>query len=245
MAYTKKTWENLPSTNAPLSATGMNDLENRIANGFNIIDFLGIPASEITAEDDLNDFVDEGAYIFKQETTDTPSHMPPRPYLSPFKLLVLNFPDYYDSESKVQIYIGFGGPVIYIRETQPGPSIQWLSWKKIALNSDLGDNYSTSEQVIGTWMGKPLYRKVFTITSLTSSNTNLVNVSGLSIDFAKISGTIITSTGAKFPINLYDSASNYSVIILSDAGYIRGRGVIGSGTLTKCIVILEYTKTTD
>lgn len=105
--------------------------------------------------------------------------------------------------------------------------------------------YSTGEVVIGEWLGKPLYRKVFTITSLTSSNTNLVDVSGLSIDFAKISGTIITSTGAKFPINLYDSASNYSVIIISDAGYIRGRGAIGSGTLSKCIVILEYTKTTD
>jgi hypothetical protein len=107
------------------------------------------------------------------------------------------------------------------------------------------EEYSDAEQVIGTWMGKPLYRKVFTITSLTSSNANLVDVSGLSIDFAKISGTIITSTGAKFPINLYDSASNYSVIILSDSGYIRGRGAIGSGTLSKCIVILEYTKTTD
>ena len=108
------------------------------------------------------------------------------------------------------------------------------------------EQYSTSEIRIGTWVdGKPLYRKVFTITNLTSSNTNLVDVSGLSIDFAKISGTIITSTGAKFPINLYDSASNYSVIIISDSGYIRGRGAIGSGTLSKCIIILEYTKTTD
>lgn len=106
--------------------------------------------------------------------------------------------------------------------------------------------YSEDEIRIGTWIDKkPLYRKVFTITSLTSSNTNLVDVSNLSIDYAKISGTIITSTGAKFPINLYDSASNYSVIILSDAGYIRGRGAIGSGTLSKCIVILEYTKTTS
>lgn len=112
-------------------------------------------------------------------------------------------------------------------------------------NLDGQEIYSTGEVKIGTWMGKPFYRKVFTITSLTTSNTNLVDVSGLSIDFAKISGTIITSIGAKFPINLYDSAANYSVIFLSDAGYIRGRGTIGSGTLTKCMVILEYTKTTD
>ena len=112
---------------------------------------------------------------------------------------------------------------------------------------DIGNDemYNESETRIGTWFGNDLYRKVFTITSLTSSNTNLVDVSGLSIDFAKISGTIITSTGAKFPINLYDSASNYSSIFLSDTGYIRGRGVVGSGTLIKCIVILEYTKTTS
>ena len=127
-------------------------------------------------------------------------------------------------------------------QLEAGPVTTYTPYKNFE-NEEL---YSEGEIKIGTWIdGKPLYRKVFTITSLTSSNTNLVDVSGLSIDFAKISGTIITSTGAKFPINLYDSASNYSVIILSDAGYIRGRGAIGSGTLSKCIVILEYTKTTS
>lgn len=46
MAYTKKTWENLPSTNTPVNATDMNDLETRIkALDTSIIGMIGLPTT--------------------------------------------------------------------------------------------------------------------------------------------------------------------------------------------------------
>lgn len=43
MAYTKKTWINLPNTTTPINATGMNDLETRIkALDTSIIDMIGV-----------------------------------------------------------------------------------------------------------------------------------------------------------------------------------------------------------
>ena len=107
-------------------------------------------------------------------------------------------------------------------------------------------NYSTNEQVIGKWIdGKPLYRKVYTITSMTNSNTNLASISDVETP-VNISGFIITSTN-KYPINLYESSTNYNVVFYSPPNNaLRGRVVIGdTGTFQKANIIFEYTKTTD
>ncbi len=104
--------------------------------------------------------------------------------------------------------------------------------------------YSTNEQTIGTWIdGKTLYRKVFQTTSISSENSNLVDISNLNINaVVNLRGVLITSTGLQFTMPLYDSSSNYSVLFIS-SNYIRGRATLGSGTLSKCYIILEYTKT--
>lgn len=107
-------------------------------------------------------------------------------------------------------------------------------------------HYSTEEQVIGTYLGKKLYRIVIRINSITTSNSDLANIQYLHIDdLVTLKGTIYTDVGSKFPIPLYDSANNYSVIFISEAGVLRGRASIGSGSLSKILVTLEYTKTTD
>ena len=115
-------------------------------------------------------------------------------------------------------------------------------WEEI----DDPNTYSTTETRIGTWIdGKPLYRKVFTITNPQSTNTNYEDVSNLNIQTqAHLYGYYKTSSGNKFDIPFYDSESNYSVIFLGDANYIRGR--FGNPSIiTDIKVILEYTKTTD
>lgn len=106
--------------------------------------------------------------------------------------------------------------------------------------------YSTDEIVVGKWIdGKPLYRKVFQNVSITSSNSDLVDISGLGIQtVVKVYGIIDTSTSNHFPIPLTDSSSNYFVIFTT-AGSIRGRAVVGSGTISNCWIAIEYTKTTD
>ena len=105
-------------------------------------------------------------------------------------------------------------------------------------------DYSTTETVIGTFLSKPLYRKVFNITGFSSSNTDYVSVSSLNIStLVHLYGFYKNSNGT-FSIPFYDSDSNYSVIFLSSGGYIRGR--FGNATsITEAKVIIEYTKTTD
>ena len=51
------------------------------------------------------------------------------------------------------------------------------------INDSFKENniYSTTETVVGTWMGKPLYRKVFTGTLPTGSGENTFNFSGINI----------------------------------------------------------------
>lgn len=106
--------------------------------------------------------------------------------------------------------------------------------------------YSTDEVRIGTWInGKPIYRKIFTNVNITSSNTDLINISSLGMqNIVKIYGALFTTSSTVFPIPLTDSSSNYSVIFATSTA-LRGRAVIGSGTLADCWLALEYTKTTD
>ena len=108
--------------------------------------------------------------------------------------------------------------------------------------------YSTDEQIIGTWIdGKPIYRKVFEISSIATGNADLVNIADLKIEnLVNMWGTMKNSAGHMYPMPLTDSSSNYSVIFIRASEAIRGRASDGSGaTITKVTIILEYTKTTD
>lgn len=108
-----------------------------------------------------------------------------------------------------------------------------------------GEIYSFGEVKIGTWVdGKPLYRSVYSITNPQSSNIDYHNISNLHIqNIIRLYGYYKTPNGT-FDVPFHDSDSNYSVMFLSNAGYLRGR--FGSPTdITEIKVIIEYTKTTD
>lgn len=111
------------------------------------------------------------------------------------------------------------------------------------------EEYSTAETRIGTFMGKPLYRKVFTLSNQTptSSNTNYINISGLGIDeLTLFRGILKSSTGGRYVIPFTDSSSNYNVFFVTQQQSIRGRFQLGDGgTSANLLFILEYTKTTD
>lgn len=98
--------------------------------------------------------------------------------------------------------------------------------------------YSTDEEVVGTYLGKPRYRKVF---------------AGISANISKDSlSTLLSSTYIQ-PLNI---SKLLNATLLSDGNYIFGydyvrvdsnalqaRGVqVSAGVNT---VIIEYTKTTD
>jgi hypothetical protein len=107
--------------------------------------------------------------------------------------------------------------------------------------------YSLAEQRIGTWIdGKPLYRKVYKLNNLPSTNTDLVNITNLNIrELTKLYGLINTYNNFTFPMPLQDSDANYSVLFKS-GNSIRGRGSVGTGYDGYIVtIVVEYTKTTD
>ena len=106
------------------------------------------------------------------------------------------------------------------------------------------DNYSTNEQIIGKWIdGKNIYRKTYQVTNISSSNADLVDVSGLNIEtVVKLYGFIRSQVNMCMPMPLTDSSTNYNVIFLS-VNKIRGRVEFGTGgSLKDCYITIEYTK---
>ena len=110
------------------------------------------------------------------------------------------------------------------------------------------NDYSTDEMIIGKWIdGKPIYRKVETI-SISKSSTD-VNLSSLNIKgFSSIKGYFTTGTETdSFPYLTLNS-TDYAVSAFYANGYLQIRfGSSVASTLPPCTVyaVIEYTKTTD
>lgn len=119
---------------------------------------------------------------------------------------------------------------------------------------DAKSTYSTTETVIGTWLGKPLYRKVIDFGALPNATTKNVST-GLLINEANIVNYYGVATGTsgnlKYVLTLPDinpnganqatrltmnSENNYYMLNISTG--------IDRSNYTANIVI-EYTKTTD
>lgn len=99
-----------------------------------------------------------------------------------------------------------------------------------------GSKYSADETVIGEFLGKPLYRKVYTITSgVAKDNTIKVDVRGSIKMLVKGYGIIETTENAY---------SNGDILV-----YANNDGVFAKQNFTSypktLYVIIEYTKTTD
>jgi len=101
------------------------------------------------------------------------------------------------------------------------------------------NTYSTDEIRIGTWMGKPLYRKVFTGNISSSIEHGLTNV-----NFVNSYGYVISGTGNFMPLpSLRVAYPNYNIgYYVTNQNIVFEKGSEASGTAT---ITLEYTKTTD
>jgi hypothetical protein len=107
-------------------------------------------------------------------------------------------------------------------------------------------NYSPTETVVGTWIdGKPIYRQVAVISSPSSSNADYNFISADVDNCVRIYGYMYHSQYGTHPVPQTDSTTTFSVIFLRTDGRLRGRFSIGGLTPTKCVIIVEYTKTTD
>lgn len=95
-------------------------------------------------------------------------------------------------------------------------------------------HYDTNEQVIGTWLGKPLYQKVFTGLSvvLGSDWVNAIDISSLYMENC-ILGIGIVSNTYQTPLCTRING-NYLQAYMN-----------GMGGVTITTIVIQYTKTTD
>lgn len=112
-------------------------------------------------------------------------------------------------------------------------------------------NYSTNEQVIGTWIdGKPLYRKVINGTFPNSTGDVALEINFENIDNGiSMRGFTFYSTTlqSKIPLNNYIDETHHATIYEYTAnGRTSLRAFIGTAQVgVPYTIIYEYTKTTD
>ena len=107
------------------------------------------------------------------------------------------------------------------------------------------NDYSTSETRIGTWIdGKPLYRKVYKITSGLSTRTEYtLDLASLNIDLLiRLDGFEHSNAFKHIPMNFYNNGDyNYMFYGFShNKVYYKF-----NWDASEVYFILEYTKTTD
>ena len=122
-----------------------------------------------------------------------------------------------------------------------------------AVNEGLLDKYSTEEKRIGTWIdGKPLYRKVFVVDNNSTTTEILVthNIQNFG-ELIDVGGSVRSYTSWKSLPHIYvpDVAkygvSLYNLIPNSTFSLLIGTQLAAEKAVSKIIVILKYTKTTD
>lgn len=113
---------------------------------------------------------------------------------------------------------------------------------------DANFDYSLEEKVVGTWFGKPLYRKGFEFTTGSASTSYTTDLISTNIDHIHISEKSSASTSTQIvAANSYHTTSSYATGMLLERGtnisiLIRNGS---SRSALRYIVFLEYTKTTD
>ena len=132
--------------------------------------------------------------------------------------------------------------IIFVRQYVNG---QWTEWRT-------QDSYSTSEQMIGTWVdGKPLYRKTIqkTVAANATLNFNLTdlginNADVIFIDVGNSTAHYNTPVGGAYSsINFYSGTNDYGNVYVN---YDRQLVIKNnSGSNRDMYITLKYTKTTD
>lgn len=106
-----------------------------------------------------------------------------------------------------------------------------------------GETYSTTETVIGTWLGSPLYRKCFRVAAFPNAATALIPSGLTNENVVRVYGYAATSS-ASYPVPFVSTAVEANVCVLygyddHNINIITGSDRSGwSG-----YIVLEYTKT--
>lgn len=279
MAYTKTDWENLPSTNTPINASALDNIENGIE--YNDQRLNGTKPIDNTIY--ANDFKCKN--LFPYTTIQTQSV-----YVCPCKAgkkYTLSFNGYSSASDKrffLRTYNGdfsgsldsysdnvtislTGSSASYVASITP--SVDGFIYLRTASSYTLytltniqleegeqtsytpyvptGEEvYSPNEIRIGTWIdGKPLYRRVFETSVLTSTETLILSITNEIVKTVK--GWLFNDSGFVQEYGqFYNDSASYTSRTFSDGSYVKTQQnasfINGSN---RARVIIEYTKTTD
>lgn len=110
------------------------------------------------------------------------------------------------------------------------------------------DAYSTTEQVVGTWIdGKPLYRKTIDFGALPNATTKSVAHGLSNFRVRNFYGVAVNpSTNITFYLpTLSGNASAFVTVHIDSANVIVNAMSTNRSAFTECYITIEYTKTTD
>lgn len=111
-------------------------------------------------------------------------------------------------------------------------------------------SYSSEEQVIGKWIdGKPIYRRMITVNSISTSGNNMVDIENANIDCPiRLFGSCIFTTSNKRILLNYGVTKNLASADIQLYYNSENQILIGCNDPTKYtnfIILTEYTKSTD
>lgn len=243
MAYEKQTWINRDATK-PANATRLNHIEDGIYNAYNVslIAITNIEPSEYNEGDKYFNTSDNLIYTATgsnewSETGETP--ISDKTYV----LLEDGSTYMYDGTTLTRI----GGSEQEV-ENEYSESTE-LPYSCDYVNGEILDIYSTSEtKTKKKWIdNKPIYRKVFTGSSIQTVNTGLTEID----DIVKMEMLIRINDATKPWRNipwLFNSGTATSWMggfyLRADTGQIVFQMGSELTNIDRYIIILEYTKTT-
>lgn len=106
------------------------------------------------------------------------------------------------------------------------------------------NKYSTNETRIGTWInGKPVYRKIITSTTPSSSTVATVGTISNTDLVINLYGYLTAGNNQRIPLNFVYNAEQCS--LYKEGNNIMCRITAASYQSKSCIIVAEYTKTTD
>ena len=114
------------------------------------------------------------------------------------------------------------------------------------LNEQLNNEiYSTEEVRIGTWLGKPLYRKVIDFGALPNTTNKQVNNNVTNISTVVRAYGYATNGTNYFPIPFANTTANQSITLVAHKTNVEITTGIDRSAYSTCYITIEYTKTTD
>ena len=183
-------------------------------------------------------------YFYKKDMTYISNTLPSGAFTTPSNCYYVNFISDGVVSDETNVQLEKNSTVTEYEEPfEPTISIRNSNGTFQEVEIDNKDNYSSSEQIIGTWIdGKLLYRKTFKVTSpsQTSSSETILTLDG-NCSIVKYEGVLESAGNSKYPLNVWFSSSDYIYSYILPNG-LQLKVAHTSYTSRPIIVTVWYTK---